>query len=342
MSPNLSTPPDHDPLDLYRLRDGIMAADLLAAALVWLDFYTALAKEPGDLAAICSRLAIHPRPTDVLLTMSKAMGLVAERGGVFYVTEKAREFVVAGSPFNVAPYYAAMKDRPATKDMLKVLQTGKPANWGSYDAQAWAQAMERPEFAAQFTAAMDCRGLYLGQKLAAAVDLAGRTALLDIAGGSGIYACAFVARQPHLRATVFEKPPVDRIAREAIEKQGCTGRVAVVAGDLFQEELPIGFDVHLLSNVLHDWDRPVVRDILARSHRALESGGLLIVHDGHLDDDKSGPLGVAIYSALLMNITEGRCYSRAEMRAFFDETGFEWHDSGPTAMDRSYIVARKK
>jgi hypothetical protein len=49
-----------------------------------------------------------------------------------------------------------------------------------------------------------------------------------------------------------------------------------------------------------------------------------------------------MYSALLMNITEGRCYSTAEMRAFFDETGFEWLDFGATAMDRSYILARKK
>ena len=30
---------------------------------------------------------------------------------------------------------------------------------------------------------------------------------LDVAGGSGIYACAMAAQRPHLRATVLEKTP---------------------------------------------------------------------------------------------------------------------------------------
>ena len=80
--------------------------------------------------------------------------------------------------------------------------------------------MEREDFAAQFTAAMDCRGTLLGPAMAKKLDLSQSTALLDVAGGSGIYACAVVTRHPHLRAAVFEKPPVDRIAREAIAKQG--------------------------------------------------------------------------------------------------------------------------
>jgi SAM-dependent methyltransferase len=225
--------------------------------------------------------------------------------------------------------------------MLKVLRTGKPANWGSYDADAWAQAMEKPEFAEQFTAAMDCRGVYLGQALAKKLDLSGSTSLLDIAGGSGIYACSIVAHHPHMKAVVFEKPPVDRIAREAIASKGCSDKVEVVAGDMFAQELPSGADVHLLSNVLHDWDEPVVRELLSKSHRALAPGGLLIVHDCHINADKTGPLPVANYSALLMHSTEGKCYSVGEMRALFGQIGFDWITFQPTAADRSFILARK-
>ena len=56
--------------------------------------------------------------------------------------------------------------------------------------------------------------------------------LLDIAGGSGIYACSLVTHHPHLAATVFEKSPVDRIAARAIANRGCSGTVSVVAGDM--------------------------------------------------------------------------------------------------------------
>jgi cyclopropane fatty-acyl-phospholipid synthase-like methyltransferase len=226
--------------------------------------------------------------------------------------------------------------------MLRVLRTGKPANWGSYDPQAWAQAMERPDFAAQFTAAMDCRGALLGPALAKKLELANRRALLDIAGGSGIYACAIVARHPHLRAAVFEKPPVDRIARDAIARQESSEKVEVIAGDMFKDPWPAGYDAHLLSNVLHDWDETTVRDLLARSHAALTPGSLLIIHDAFINSEKTGPLHVAEYSALLMQITEGKCYSLGEMRTYLGDAGFDWIEHQSTLIGRGYVLASKR
>ena len=333
--------PVSDPLPLFRYRDGIAAVDLLGAAIAHLDFFTWLADHPSTPGAVCAHFGIHARPADVMLTLFNAMGLVTQSGGVFHLTLRAREHLAATSPWNLAPYFASMKDRPQTLDMLKVLRTGKPANWGSYDAQAWAQAMERPDFAASFTAAMDCRGVLLGPAMAKRLDLAGRKALLDVAGGSGIYACAVVARHPHLRAAVMEKPPVDRIARECIEKQSCAGKVEVITQDMFTGAWPGGFDVHLISNVLHDWDEPTVRDLLEKSHAALPTGGLLLIHDAFINADKTGPLHIAEYSALLMQITEGKCYSLREMRGCLGSTGFEWVDHQPSAVGRSVIVARR-
>ena len=177
--------------------------------------------------------------------------------------------------------------------------------------------------------------------MATHLDTTGRHQLLDIAGGSGIYACAIVARHPHLRATVLEKPPVDTVARRAIEKRGLSDRVNVLAGDMLAGELPGGFDLHLISNVLHDWDAPVARQILAKSARALTPGGMLIIHDAHINETKTGPLPVAKYSALLMHSTEGKCYSLAEMRGFLVELGLTEFQFRETAVDRSIITVRK-
>jgi acetylserotonin N-methyltransferase len=110
---------------------------------------------------------------------------------------------------------------------------------------------------------------------------------------------------------------------------------------MFADDWPRDFDIHLISNVLHDWDEPIVRDLLAKSQAALPADGLLIIHDAHINADKTGPLHVAEYSALLMNITEGKCYSIGEMRAYLRDAGFEWLDYQPTAVSRSYILARK-
>ena len=182
--------PASDPTVLYRYRDGLYAVDLLGAALVELDCFTWLAEHPSDLAAICKQWAIHERPADVMLTLFTALGLLRKEGDCFHLTQLAHDYLVKGSPFFVGPYYAALKDRPVCKDFLAVLRTDKPANWGSFDREKdWAKAMEEPEFAQRFTGAMDCRGIYLAQVMAKKLECGQFHRLLDIAGGSGIYAC---------------------------------------------------------------------------------------------------------------------------------------------------------
>jgi ubiquinone/menaquinone biosynthesis C-methylase UbiE len=135
--------------------------------------------------------------------------------------------------------------------------------------------METPAFASQFTAAMDCRGVYLGPAIAQRLDCAAYHHLLDVAGGSGIYACAMVTRPAHLRATVLDKTPVDRLARQAMAERGFSECVSIVSGDMFQDPFPEGCDIYLFSNVLHDWDCPQVEQLLAKSYDALLPGGML-------------------------------------------------------------------
>ena len=69
----------------------------------------------------------------------------------------------------------------------------------------------------------------------------------------------------------------------------------------------------LLSNVLHDWDVPECRALVGRLAEALRPGRRLLIHDVFLDDDLGGPLPVALYSASLFRLTEGRAYSADEI-----------------------------
>ncbi len=342
MPTDLTLTPSTNPIHLYRYRDGLYGVDLLATAIVHLKFFDWLAANPSDLAGICRGMDFAERPADVLLTLCAANGLVENRGGIFHVTETTREHLLDGSPWSLKPYYASLKDRPVCHDYLRVLRTGKPANWGSYkDESDWHKAMTTEPFASQFTAAMDCRGVYLGQALAKKLELQGRERLLDIGGGSGIYACSLVAHHPHLKATVFEQTPVDVIARNAIARRGFSDRVDVVAGEMFGDAYPSGFDVHLLSNVIHDWDWPEARALIAKSFAALPPGGLLILHEAYINREKTGPLPVAEYSALLMHSTQGKCYSVGEMDEALSAAGFVDFHHFDTAADRSAITVRK-
>ncbi len=342
MSHELTSAPLTDPTQIYRYRDGLYAEDMLIVGIVWLDLFSWLAATPSNLREVMQHFQTTERPTDVMLTLFTAMGLLERREDVYHVTPVAREHLCAQSPWFLGPYYASLKERPVCQDLLKVLRAGKPANWGSEKGkQDWHKSMETEEFAAQFTAAMDCRGVFLAQAMAKKVDLGHRRALLDVAGGSGIYACSLCAHFPNLGATVLEKPPVDKITAGAIAKRGFSDRVHVIAGDMLGAPLPVGFDVHLYSNVLHDWDVPVVKQLLHKSFGALTPGGLLLIHDAHLNETKTGPLHVAEYSTMLMHSTEGRCYGAGEMKKYLREVGFGNVQFTPTVAARSVITAEK-
>jgi predicted O-methyltransferase YrrM len=337
-------PPVHDPAAIYRYRDCLAAADCLCAAIVHLDLFTLLERQPNDVSGICRALAIQARPVEVMLTLCAANGLVArDPQGVYRVTGLAREFLVAGAACDARPYYASMAGRPGVADWLKVLRTGRPANWPGVEGEAdWHAAMRTEEFAESFTAAMDCRGRVLAAPLAAACGLADARRLLDVGGGSGVYAIAAVEAHPALRATVLEHPPVDRIARRAIATAGCGDRVSVVVADMFAVAWPVDHDVHLFSNVLHDWDEPDCRRLLERSAASLPAGGRIVVHDMFLDDAKDGPLWAAEYSVLLAGVTNGRLYAAGEIAAWGQALGFVASKPVSLPLGRGFVVLSRQ
>lgn len=340
---DLTQAPRTDPAAIYRSRDELYADDMLIAALTGLDFFTWLETNPGTVEEIARHFGFHRRPVDVMTTLFVAMDLLARDGAALRLTGTAREHLAGSSPWFLGPYFPRAADRPIALDLLAILRTGRPASFASRKDEAdWHRAMETESVAEEFTAAMDCRGRLLAQALARNLDLGDRRRLLDIAGGSGIYTCALAAHFPDVRGTVLEKPPVDRIALRAIRKRGFDGRVTVHAGDMLAGPLPAGHDVHLFSNVLHDWDEDVVRQLLGASADALARGGLLVVHDAFLNAGKTGPLAIAKYSVLLMHVTRGRCYSTTEMADWMLEAGFDAPREVPSALGRSALVARRR
>ncbi len=336
---DLTVAPLSDPTDIYRHRDAIYGTDMLIAALKGLDFFTWLSRGAQSVESICEYFGFKYRPVDVMTTYFVASGWVQREGNCLSITEKAKEHLVENSPWFIGPYFPVIEDRPIAKDLLELLKTGEPANFASRDNEDdWHKAMETETFAKEFTAMMDCRGLLLAQAMAKRLDLSGRKRLLDIAGGSGVYACSLATHFPGLEATVLDKEPVDAIAAKAIADRGFTGRVDTFAMDMLEAPLPKEYDVHLFSNVLHDGDIDLVKRLLEKSAEALEMGGLLLVHDMFLNAEKTGPLHTAEYSVLLMHVTQGRCYSEKEITGSAKEAGFRRVDFVASAANRSVLV----
>ena len=339
--------PSGDPAQLLRYRDRQFAAELLAAALAKFDFFSWLLANPG-LSEKEARelLGFHERPFDVLLTLCRASGLIENADdGTLSLTTLGKEYMVKDSPWYLGPYYDPISDTQAARDFVTVLKTGKPANWqAKEEGDDWHESMKEDGFAHDFTAIMDSRGVSIGQALAKALkpDLVNRSGVLDVGGGSGVYASCLMSANPELTGVVMEQAPVDGIARDYIRKRGMQDRLTVHTGDFFSDPWPGDHDVVLLSNVLHDWDFPEVERIMAKARDVLPPNGILVIHEAFLNDQKTGPLPVAEYSALLMSITQGKCYTAGEYGEILQRLGFSVGPLKPSLADRGFIVATKQ
>jgi hypothetical protein len=328
--------------ELIRRRDGIFSSDLLITAIGYLDFFNWLNEHPSHFKGICESLELAERPVDVMLTFFCSLGFIDNVKDIYRVSNHGRTFLVKDSRYDLRGYFNSLRERPICHEILSVLKTNRPLNWANAPGgNEWAKAMSQEDFAESFTSAMDCRGTYLAPILAKRLRCEKYSRILDIAGASGVYSSALVKLYPHLHAAIIEKPPVHTLAEYAMKKQGLSKNISVIPMDMFADGWPGGYDIHLFSHVLHDWDFQDVQYLLEKSFNALEPGGMLVIHDAHINRKKTGPVEVAEYSILLMLSTRGKCYSFQEMEQVLTSVGFKDIHTFSTAGFRSLITARK-
>jgi len=332
------------PSDIVATVDGMYASDLIAAVVTEFDLFTWLAgRQRADTEEIATHFGLDERAVDVTVTYLVAAGLLHRLADhSVEPTKIARSHLVAGTgPDDLRLYFGMARERPGCLELVDVLRTGDPAPFGSARrGQQWLARMATTPFANQFSAGMDARGRFLAPHVAKALAGVDYRRVLDIGGSTGAYSCAMVDASAGSTATVLELPTVVDLSRTLIHERGFSERVDVVAGDMF-EPLPTGYDVHFYSHVLHDWDGASIHRLAANSYAALPSGGWLVDHDVHINDDKTGPLAAAAFSIWMMHVTRGKCWSRPELARIFSAVGFTDIADHPTTAGCTAIVARK-
>lgn len=320
-------PPHIDPTLIFEHFRGSYGSELLTAALAHFDVFALLNAAPLTLDDLQSRLKLARRPAVVLTTALRAMQLLnVESNGHLVLTDLAREHLLSGSEFYVGDYVGLAANSPGVVEMVQRLRSNHPAHAEKTDAGAafiyregLESAMEQEASARRLTLALAGRAKNVAPVVASKIVLTGNT-LLDVGGGTGIYSVACLRQFPTLRAIVFDRPEVLKVAEEFAHQYGVADRLTCHSGDMFRDPLPPA-DTILLSNILHDWDEPQCQQLIQRCADSLPSGGQLVIHDVFLHDDLGGPLPIALYSAALFTLTEGRAYSAGEYRQWMSTAG---------------------
>jgi len=258
--------------------------------------------EAGEIAKKCRSKA---GLTEKLLIGCAAMGLLEKEEGRYKNSALAEKYLVRGGEFyqgdiiahsaNVMEYWNRLENEIRIEEKRGDKEAERHRNFIMGMANIAAAGRT--------------------QMFVEKIDLSGRRKLLDIGGGPGSYSIAACRRYRELKAVVFDLPETIAITRQIIAEERMGDRVSVREGDWETDSFGEGNDVALLSNVLHGAGSSAEMK-LEKARDSLVGGGLLVVQEFLLNDEKGGPLIPALF-----NIMVG-VYSEGELLSLIKEAGF--------------------
>ncbi len=284
-----------------------------------LDLFTLIDGGASSAEAIAAGCGSQLEPTRLLLEACVSEGLLAFDGSAYANTPVTDAFLVRGRPaFSASGFKYAEDLYPVWGKLPALVRDGRPP------MPPETILGDDKEKTRAFVLAMHERARGIGSVLPHLVDLSKRRRLLDVGGGPGTYSAAIIDQTPGLTSTVLDVPGVLAVTSELIAASGHADRITLLPGNYLTTDFGRGYDLALLSGMMHRETPANCQLLLRKAFAALEPGGLVIVSDVFFDDDGKRTPPFAVYFALNMMLTsaEGSAHARTEMARWMGDAGF--------------------
>jgi predicted O-methyltransferase YrrM len=283
-----------------------------------LNLFALLHHRPLSAADVAGRLQGNLRAVTILLDALAAMGLLRKREETYQCVPPVSNFLSENQPDSVLPMilHAAHLWRRWSK-LTEVVGDSKSA------AEEDAPPSQKSKELQAFIGAMHAIAAPLAPLMVKAVRAEKSQMLLDVGGASGTYAIAFLEANPQMRATLFDRPAVMEMAQERLEKANLLHRVNLVAGDFYEDDLPMGHDLAFVSAIIHQNTPEQNLDLFKRVFRSLLPGGRIVIRDHIMDPERTHPPSGAIFAVnMLLATAGGNTYTFEEIQAGLIQAGF--------------------
>jgi ubiquinone/menaquinone biosynthesis C-methylase UbiE len=196
--------------------------------------------------------------------------------------------------------------------------------------------------AAHFTRAQHAGSLGPAAVLAKMVNLSQCQTLLDVAGGSGALSITLCRRYPALRATLMDFPSVLDTAKAFVAAGGVAPQIAYLPGDALTVPWPPHQDVVLMSYLLSAVSPRAIRHLLAQAYGALWPGGVVLLHDFMVDEDRTGPTTAALWFTVFLSNPEAISFTPGWLSERLREQGFAVEDIREVIPRSTKLLIAKK
>jgi len=318
-----TNPPDlvksNQPIRTFnQFRDAIWGYRLSRVLLTALDLdlFTVMGTRTWKVAELSKRLHVSPRGLDILCRNLATAGLLVKRDTGYRNSPLALAELNARSPRYRGAYIELMRNHwDDWSKLTDVVRKGKPVDHEEPDDPAYRR---------RFSWAMHHRSTDVAPQVAAQLDLRDAGTLLDLGGGPGTYALAFLARHSKLRATVCDRAPALGVAREIAAGLKHGRRLSYLPLDFMKRPIPGHYDVVWYSNVLHIYSPEENQRLFRKVASALTPRGRLLIQDAFLFDRKGlRPPEANLFAVTMLLFTEtGNTYRLDEVASWLREVGF--------------------
>jgi hypothetical protein len=274
-----------------------------------LDFFSKLDGNFVSAEDLADNLGLDIRATTRVLDCLVTFDLLEKRKNRYRTAEKASN-LSSNHPDSVLPMINHMNTIWKNWSRLtNIVRTGSNSN-----LRPVVDSESKGDRTA-FIGAMHVAAKRISKKIAEAYDLSPFKKLLDIGGGSGAYTIAFLKKNPKLNAVIFDLESVIPITKEKIADNGLQNRVRFVPGNFYENDLPNGCDLALLSAIIHQNSPQQNLELYRKIYHALDPGGTLIIRDHIMDESRTNPPAGALFALnMLVNTPAGDTYTFKELK----------------------------
>jgi len=265
--------------------------------------------EPKTAPEVAGAITTDPRATEVLLDALTALRLVKKQGGRYSNAPLSAKFLVSGTPHYQGDILRHADNLWQSWSQLdKVVKSGRPASAVAFDHRAFIMGMHNI-------------ASLIAPAVVKTINVHGVEHALDLGGGPGTYAME-MRRQGATQVTHFDLPDTTVIARTMVKQADLDG-ISFRSGDILQDGLGEGYDLILLSQLIHAFSMDQTLTAFQKAYGALQPGGRIVVQEFPLNPSRTSPTQGALFSVnMLVNTPGGRCYAPQEIRSLLRQAGF--------------------
>ncbi len=300
-------------------------------AAVDLDLFTAIGGGYDAVDVLAPQCGAAARGVRILADYLTIQGFLTKEGARYKLTSDSALFLDRRSPAYmgaVLGFLHAPKFIEAFQNLTEAVRKG-----GTVAGEAGTMAPEHPlwvEFARSMIPMMAKPAEEIGMFVRQTQP--GVKKVLDIAAGHGLFGIEIGTRCPEAEIVALDWPNVLAVAQELANKAGIQSRYRTIAGDAFQQNFGIGYDLVLLTNFLHHFSVAACESLLRKIHQALSPGGRVITLEFVPNEDRITPPSVAEFSLIMLATTpEGDAYTFKEYEQMFTAAGFARTELHPVA-----------